>query len=363
MEQKKNYGAIDIFKFVCALLVVVLHVATYAFADMASDSAPPTGKDNPFLFTLPAAYAILRIAVPFFFISSAFFLFKKIKENPEDGKKLIKGYCIRLLKLYLFWFVINLPIMIDEHIICGKADLWTNILKFLLRIVLYGGFSGAWYLLASLVAVPLIYWMSTKMKNWQMFTITGVMYALACLNGTYLHLFDNCFLGDVFKFLCDTLPFYHSFFNGAIFVLIGRTFAYKETLIPNKLNIALLAITPFFMYGELVLTNYYGLNYATDCFFSLAIFSVVFFQFVLNLNVTPKPIHKSLRQFSTFIYLFHFIFLYVLYRFASTFNWTIFYSNIPVIIAVYIASVGVSILMCWLTQKLSKKIKILKYAI
>lgn len=83
--KEKNYASIDVLKFVCSLFVVVLHVATYALADMATGSAPPTGKDNPFLFVLPIAYTILRIAVPMFFVCSGFLLFKKMKDNNGGG--------------------------------------------------------------------------------------------------------------------------------------------------------------------------------------------------------------------------------------------------------------------------------------
>lgn len=363
MEEKKNYCAIDILKFVCSLLVVILHTVSYGFADLASDSAPPTGKDNPFLFTLPAAFTILRIAVPVFFISSAFFVFKKVKENPDEGKFIIKKYCLRLFKLFLFWFVVSTPIMIDKYIVCGKGNVGQNILELLWRIVFYGGFDGAWYLVTSLVCVPLVYWLSTKMKDKYMFLIAGVMYAIASLSGTYFHLFDGTFISNIFSFFNNSVPLYHSFFNGTLFVAIGRAFAYKENLIAKKLNTAILCISPLLMYGELVITNYFGLNFATDCFFTLTLFSTALFQFVVNKSINPKNIYKTLRESSTFIYLFHFIFLYILYRFASSFGWSIFYGNILVIISVYITIILVSILLCRLVKKLSNKFPILKYAI
>lgn len=93
----KSYHAIDITKFICAMLVVTLHLVSYAFADMAVDGAPPTGNSNPvILFLFPLYYCFARIAVPFFFISSSYFLFKKIKQNPENRKELIKKFCSKI---------------------------------------------------------------------------------------------------------------------------------------------------------------------------------------------------------------------------------------------------------------------------
>ena len=87
LTNEKNYCAIDILKFICSLLVVILHLATYAFADMANGSAPPTGKDNPFVFLLPIAYTVLRIAVPLFFVCSGFLLFKKVNKIDTSKQK------------------------------------------------------------------------------------------------------------------------------------------------------------------------------------------------------------------------------------------------------------------------------------
>lgn len=78
---KKEYKAIDLFKFVASILVVTLHTKPFAwFADV------------DYYFT-----CFGRIAVPFFFITTSFFFFNK--EKPD-----IKRYTKRLSILYLLWF-------------------------------------------------------------------------------------------------------------------------------------------------------------------------------------------------------------------------------------------------------------------
>ena len=47
-------------------------------------------------------------------------------------------------------------------------------------------------------------------------------------------------------------------------------------------------IVPILMYLELLITNYFGLNFATDCFFMLIPLSIVLFQFVLYCNPREK---------------------------------------------------------------------------
>ena len=63
-KQEKTYYAIDVAKFVCAMLVVTLHVVTYAFANMAVDGAPPTGNDNMIMVGLFPLYYIFSSGSP-----------------------------------------------------------------------------------------------------------------------------------------------------------------------------------------------------------------------------------------------------------------------------------------------------------
>lgn len=77
-------------KMIAAIFVVAIH------------SQPFSG-----LTEVLVIYLFARIAVPFFFVASAFFFFKKPVEQQN-----IKGYVRRLAILYIFWFIIELPITI-----------------------------------------------------------------------------------------------------------------------------------------------------------------------------------------------------------------------------------------------------------
>lgn len=97
--KKKNYAAIDVAKYVSALLVVCIH--TYPLYDLSPAA-------NTFLIQ-----AICRFAVPFFFVVSAFLFFSKI--DPAAGMHdalnlgMLKHYLRRLALLYGAWSVIYLP--------------------------------------------------------------------------------------------------------------------------------------------------------------------------------------------------------------------------------------------------------------
>lgn len=365
--EKKNYCGLDILKFICSMLVVVLHLATYAFGDMAVNGAPPSGGENPvILFGLPGAYTLLRIAVPVFFLCSSFFLFKKIKETPQDKKSIIKNYCLRVIKLYLFWFVVFMPIMIDKYLVvpiqagipAGQA-----VLRLLWQVFLYAGYDGAWYLGASVISALLVYFLSKKLSNNKILIIAVVMYIIASLSGTYCNLFKGTFIYDVFMFLNTSVPLYHTFFNGTLFYVLGKIIAEKGFLFNKKLNVILLCCTPLVAYGELVLANYFALTFATDCFLILPLLALVIFQTFALLNLQEKKAYQIMRTSSTFTYFFHFIFLYILYRIASVCKWTVLYSNVWLTIVIFVAIILTSILLSQLVKKLSKKFKIFRYAL
>ena len=95
----KNYNSIDLMKFIMALCVVTIH--TYIVDSMKSSIL------QDFL------YSFIRSAVPFFFITSAYFVMQR---NEKDG---ILKYWKRIFRLYLSWSVINfISVSLLSHSLC-----------------------------------------------------------------------------------------------------------------------------------------------------------------------------------------------------------------------------------------------------
>ncbi len=193
-----------------------------------------------------------------------------------------------------------------------------------------------------------------------------ILYTISCLFCTYFNAFSflpNESFFSVVKNINSNYPIYLTFFNGYIFVLIGRLFAEKEELLSGRACKILLFLCPILMFGELFVVTYFSLNVATDCFFMLVPMSVAMFQFVKSLKLRPRKIYGHLRKYSIFIYMYHFVFLYVFYRLVYAFRWTIFISNIPMTIAVYfviiLSAIALCEFSCWLGKK--KGFGFLKY--
>ena len=78
----KQYKSLDLVKFICAILIIVLHTA-------------PFGSYSKML-TFGFRNIVTVIAVPFFFLTSGFLAFKKI-DRLDSGNR--KSYIFKYLNI------------------------------------------------------------------------------------------------------------------------------------------------------------------------------------------------------------------------------------------------------------------------
>ena len=88
LNVKKRNNSIDLFRYVCALLVVIIHTEPFYGGELRG-------------LGIFLKEFLARIAVPFFFAVSGYFLFLKID---RDGKAPLRS-AWRLTKVYLFWSI------------------------------------------------------------------------------------------------------------------------------------------------------------------------------------------------------------------------------------------------------------------
>ena len=99
--KRKVIPGLDILKFCMALLIVAIH-------SEAVNSIPIVFEIlNP----------IIQSAVPMFFVVSAFLLFRKMRQNQlniQQEKEILLHFTLRLLLLYTFWLVVQLPLVVHK---------------------------------------------------------------------------------------------------------------------------------------------------------------------------------------------------------------------------------------------------------
>lgn len=86
MPNQKNYDLVDLFKFIFSILIIGIHTNAMGFNILG------------------------RLGVPFFFMISSYFFFKKyLTKNTKDQYQQLKNYLKRLFFLFLSWQIIYLP--------------------------------------------------------------------------------------------------------------------------------------------------------------------------------------------------------------------------------------------------------------
>ena len=284
IQHSKDYRFIDVFKLFCSFLIIGIHVAP--FFDFG---------------ILDSAFGLLtRIAVPFFFVSSSFFLFKK-----EFSWKRIGNYCKRMLLLYA---VYSLFYVIYE-LISGQFVLSVFLIKFFIS-----GYQHLWFLQQGVVAVLVISLiLRLTGKPWMLYVIAIVCFLIGVLVLTYYPLTRAIPIVEMYR---------HSFWYNIIFerswifyalpyMAMGYFFA-QNGLIKKSVSVIGIVISFLLLAAESFIGVYLVHVPSTVLWFS--VFPLSFFIFSLVSQIQLKADVNTLifRKLSTLIYCIHLLIIYLL---------------------------------------------------
>ena len=324
--EKIQYNAIDIFKFICAILICTIHVSPFP------NNVPEFGRINFYIVN-----CISRIAVPFYFTAAGFFLFKKMPLDKIDTK-VIKEYCFKLLRLIGTWWV----------------------------LLFIGPKGQMWYLGASIIAIILItFLLEKKVKLKYIIIIAILLYIIGLLGDTYYQIIRIAKSNHILNNIITNYETYfqttkNGLFFGTIFVLMGVIIAHKNI----KMDFKWAYIGTFLSYVLLMIETSLLAKYFNpkDYNMYISIVPLVFFIFHLLLNVKLKDhmVYKKLRIISILIFFTHRMFIYLSNNLISTIyiKYKVNLTNYHFLITLFI-TILFSILIEELSQ--TKKLKILKY--
>ncbi len=301
-QAQKQFAGVDIIKFICAILVVIIHVA-------------PFTDSNPELAFFLKQY-VGRIAVPFFFISNGFFCFKKLDEKNLD-LSVPFNYAKRMLMLNFIWLIIYLP-RIYLTLVKVKPTLLLGIHN-AIRVILFSGYVHLWYLPATAFAVIVIaIAIKKKIKIEALLVFGGLMYIFGLMGDSYFGFLK--YVPDLEKLVELYLTVFEATRNGLLegilFVGIGVLFAYRKI----KLNRAVAFICFVFSMGLMLFEVYTlkDLGGAKDYNISISLVPASFFMFYLAISSKQKAnaFTHALRAYSSTIYFTHIYFQYPLSKYA-----------------------------------------------
>ncbi len=294
--QKTEYPFIDILKFIGALLVVAIHTAP--FHDI--NSLLNHGVNN----------LIARIAVPLFFISNGYFLFKKTSFY-EFNFAIPFNYCKKVLRLYVIWTLIYLPLII-RWILTQNS-----FIPFLQNLIFSGTYDHLWYLGGTVVGILLLSLLiKCKIKMKTTIAISLVLYSFGLILQTYGSLFNMILPFNVNNIFSPILDLIITPRNGILFafpfILLGALFAFKNITIKPLFAITGLSISFGLLLLEAFVVQY--LHWAKDYNMYIFLIPATFFIFFFGLNIKLKPhiIYHNLRVTGILIYFIHPIFIFIL---------------------------------------------------
>lgn len=283
--KKDVYYGVDFFKFICALLIVLMH-------SNCRDIEQGPGTAGTWLLSL-----LPQVSVPYFFVASGFFLTKGMMRY-TDKHEYVRRYFIRLFKMYAFWSVVTLPLS-WKCIEAGHPD-YSFFLKciYLVRMFFLSGSLGIYWFILSMLYVTVIIFFCEKyhMIRW-MYVAAILLWILGlCYDSKY-----NTHSG-IFTFIYVVFGSTRNFLNvGLIYMSLGHVLA------KHKVNLSLFLIIIIVVVTWVV--KYYDYAIASVPFGNLL---VAFSLFLLATKLEMKWLAKHslhLRKISTAIYLGQFPFL------------------------------------------------------
>lgn len=173
---RRQFFSIDVAKFVCALLVIIIH------------TSPFSGTSDILDFYL--SDVIARVAVPLFFAISGYFFFNSLSYkngkivNCSSNRKRLFRYLKRIGTIYvgfaLFYIILQLP---DWY----RTGWWgmTALKDSLVAFFFSGSYYHLWYLLALIYALPLAYLFFSCVSTRYCGVVIPVLWAFECLLYSY----------------------------------------------------------------------------------------------------------------------------------------------------------------------------------
>lgn len=281
MTKNKSYTGIDCFRLIAAILVVAIHTSPLASCSETAD----------FLLTR----VIARAAVPFFLMTSGFFLISRYSDGPEKLAAFLKKTAL----IYLAATAAYIPLNIYAGYFQTEY-LLPNILK---DIVFDGTFYHLWYLPAAFLGAAAAWFLVRKLGFHRALAVCLVLYAGGLLGDSYYGLAEKVpFLksayGSVFQVTDYTR---NGVFMAPVFFLLGGLLAERDRL-PLKWSVPGFCASLLLMCGEALTLRHFGLQRHDSMYVLLPLCMVFLFEIILHFK---GPRAKGLGTVSLLVYLLH----------------------------------------------------------
>lgn len=282
MTKSKHYTGIDFFRLIAALLVVAIHTSPLADYSEIGD----------FILTR----IIARVAVPFFFMVSGFFVISRYTYNSEKLIRFLK----KTVSIYVFAILLYIPINIYNGYF-RMGNLLPNIIK---DIVFDGTLYHLWYLPASILGVLIAWYLVKRFNYTKAFIITGILYVIGMFGDSYYGIAERSVGVKSFYDLLFQLSDYtrNGILFAPIFFVMGGFFADTKRRVTLAKNIGGFVISFILLLAEAMLLHSFELQRHDSMYVFLI--PCMYFLFCGILRIKGKR-NKMLKTTSLLVYIIH----------------------------------------------------------
>ena len=169
MNRNKEYAGVDYFKLIAAFLVIAIHTSPLATYSETGD----------FVLTR----IIARVAVPFYFMVSGYFLISRYAYNTDKLKSFLK----KMVVIYGISIFLYIPVNVYNHYF-SMEYLLPNLLK---DIFFDGTMYHLWYLPASMLGAVIAWFLVRKVGFYKALLLTGLLYFAGMFGDSYYGLISG----------------------------------------------------------------------------------------------------------------------------------------------------------------------------
>lgn len=282
MSKDKSYAGIDYFRFIAALLIIAIHTSPLA----------PFSEIGDFILTRIVA----RLAVPFFFMTSGFFLISRYTYDNRRLKKFLK----RTAFIYAAAILIYLPVNIYNDYF-SMDQLLPNMIK---DLVFDGTMYHLWYLSASILGAVIAWHLVKKAGYPKALIVTGMLYLVGIFGDSYYGVLENAagfnsFYQLIFQISDHTR---NGIFFAPVFFVLGGCIADCKCRLSFGKSICVFIGSFLLMLAEGMLLHHYKLQRHDSMYVFLL--PAVFGLFFMLLQFRGKR-RAGLRNISLIVYVIH----------------------------------------------------------
>ena len=286
METKNSsyFGMVDVLRLVFAIGVAAIH--TMAFQSVNENLRIATSMGG------------CRIAVPFFFIVSGYFLYNRINSEKEP-----KSTLKRLLILYFTWVLIELITLLPMVL----SNLNIPIIILIKRLLLIGVTGSLWYISSLIITICIISPLLKRDKVIPLLIIGTILYLFGTTGDTYYGFFENTMVSSlnsayVSVFMMPQVGITEAVLFVTLGVIVNKyklNEKVKKAGLLSILSIILLLIETFVL-------NKTGIAKDANMYLSAIIAAPLIFIWAINYgkNISTK-FTKACREYSLGIYCSH----------------------------------------------------------